>query len=67
VSASYKASYSYARAALRDARVWLRAPLPPTLAGQSRRVIEAGQMFAVCALLSEADAWRARAREERAS
>jgi len=72
VSASYPgatsaALYSYARAALRDARAWLRAPLPPTLAGQSRRTVEAGQLFAVCALLSEADGLRARAREERAS
>lgn len=71
MSASYPgatsaALYSYARAALRDARAWLRAPLPPTLAGQSRRALDAGRMLAVCALLSEADGLRARAREERA-
>jgi hypothetical protein len=59
--------YGAVRAALRDARVWMRAPLPVRMYGEERAALEASRLLAVCALLSEADSLRARAREERAS
>ena len=61
------ALYDAARAALRDARVWMRAPLPVRMCGTERAGLEAHRMLAVCALLSEAAELRSRAREERAS
>lgn len=59
--------YAAARAALRDARTWTRAPLPVRMHGEQRAELEAHRALAVCALLSEACELRARAREERAS
>jgi hypothetical protein len=59
--------YGATRAALRDARAWMRAPLPVRMFGEQRAELEAARMLAVCSLLSEACELRARAREERAS
>lgn len=59
--------YEATRAALRDARAWMRAPLPVRMYGTERAGLEAHRALAVCALLSEACELRARAREERAS
>ena len=59
------AFYSATRAALRHARVWMRAPLPVRMYGEERRELESSRLLAVCALLSEAESLRAKAREER--
>lgn len=59
------AFYDAARAALRDARVWMRAPLPVRMYGTERADLEAYRALAVCSLLTEAAELRDRARELR--
>lgn len=59
--------YRVTRAALRDARAWMRVPLPVRMYGEERATLEAYRALAVCSLLSEACELRAMARKERAS
>jgi len=59
--------YGATRAALRDARAWMRAPLPVRMFGEQRASLEAARMLAVCSLLSDAAMVEKWTREERAS
>ena len=56
--------YRFARAALQDARGWLRAPVPLRMT-TGRRALEASRLVAVCSLLTEAGELRDLARERR--
>ena len=57
--------HRYARAAVQDARGWMRAPVPLRMPLEVRRELEAGRLLAVCSVLTEAAELRDLARERR--